>query len=176
MSNPITGFTPPVGSAQTAQNKLGTEQEQAGGGRSFSSVLEGGAQGTQATHQVSGANMEQMRVDLMQRIDRLPQSASNLTALLPEMLDNRTRMTLLKDAMNGAGGKQANMNLQGRFGQIEHEWGQIEGIMKSNKDLSTGELIGLQARMYQVSQHIEVLSKVVDQVTGGIKTVLNTNV
>ena len=48
--------------------------------------------------------------------------------------------------------------------------------MMSDRDLSTGELLGLQARLYQVSQHIEVMSKVVDQVTGGIKSILNTNI
>jgi hypothetical protein len=39
-----------------------------------------------------------------------------------------------------------------------------------------GELLGLQARLYQVSQQVEVMSKVIDQVTGGIKTILNTTV
>ena len=48
--------------------------------------------------------------------------------------------------------------------------------MRSDKDLSSGELLGLQARLYQVSQHIDVMSKVVDQMTSGIKTILNTNV
>ena len=50
------------------------------------------------------------------------------------------------------------------------------GRMGLLKNLSPGELLALQARLYQVSQHIEVMSKVVDQMAGGIKTVLNTNV
>jgi hypothetical protein len=37
-------------------------------------------------------------------------------------------------------------------------------------------LLGLQARLYQVAQHVEVVSKVIDQVTGGVKTILNTNI
>jgi hypothetical protein len=72
--------------------------------------------------------------------------------------------------------RPSGTDLRGRFGQIETEWNQVEAIMRSNKDLSTSELLGLQARLYQVTQHVEVLSKVVDQVTGGVKTILNTNV
>ena len=60
--------------------------------------------------------------------------------------------------------------------RLETDWLNVERIMTSDKGLSTGELLGLQARLYQVSQHVEVVSKVVDQVTGGIKTILNTNI
>ena len=67
-------------------------------------------------------------------------------------------------------------NLAGRFTQVENEYKAVEDIMKSDKSLSQGELLALQARLYQVSQHIEVMSKVVDQMAGGIKTVLNTNI
>ena len=73
-------------------------------------------------------------------------------------------------------GAPANTDLRGRLGQVENEWNQVEQIMRTSPDMSTGELLALQARLYQVSQHVEVLSKVVDQVTGGIKTILNTNV
>ncbi len=118
-----------------------------------------------------------MRLDLTERINRLPPGASNVSTLLPELIDTRTRLGMLRDVMTKSrGGTPVGTDLRGRFGQIENEWYQVEGIMKSNKDLSTTELLGLQARLYQVSQHVEVLSKVVDQVTGGIKTILNTNV
>ncbi len=66
--------------------------------------------------------------------------------------------------------------MSGQFTQVESEFKQVESIMKSDKNLSPGELLALQARLYQVSQHIEVMSKVVDQMAGGIKTILNTNV
>lgn len=183
MTLPISG----VGQEALAQN-LGQQklQQQGGtGGRSFENVLQeqagGGAQGKvpdTATQPptVSGAELERMRIDLTERINRLPPGQSNINALLPELIDSRTRLGMLRDVMSKSGGTPAGTDLRGRFGQIENEWNQVEGIMKSNKDLSTTELLGLQARLYQVSQHVEVLSKVVDQVTGGIKTILNTNV
>jgi hypothetical protein len=78
--------------------------------------------------------------------------------------------------MGGVGNTPKGTDLRGQFSKVEGEWHQLESIMKSDKDLSQGELLGLQARLYQVSQHVEVMSKVVDQVTGGVKTILNTNV
>lgn len=173
MSEPVSGITQTVLS-QLGQSRSGAENQTAG--RSFQSVLEGGNQVANQSSGVSGAQLDQMRVDLMQRLDRLPVGASPASALLPELLDSRTRLGLLKEVMNGVGQQPTGTNLQGRFGQLENEWSQVEKIMRSDKDLSTGELLGLQARLYQVSQHIEVLSKVVDQVTGGVKTILSTNV
>ena len=85
-------------------------------------------------------------------------------------------MGLLREAMNGVDNTPTGTNLKGMFGKVEGEWFNLEQFMRSDKDLSTGELLGLQARLYQVSQHIDVMSKVVDQMTSGIKTILNTNV
>jgi hypothetical protein len=159
------------------------QSQQNQGGRSFENVLRdtpGNSLNQSATGQqtgVSGAQLEQMRVELAQRIGRIPPGTSKINALLPEFIDSRTRMGLLKEAMASVGtNRRAEIDLHGRFAQVENEWSQIESIMRSNQDLSTGQLLGLQARLYQVSQHVEVMSKVVDQVTGGIKTILNTNV
>lgn len=189
MADPISG----VAQSAMSQHLDGEKMRQHGGagGRSFESVLQqtqgeppdaqttGGAgpERTGPERAVSGAKIEEMRHDLMRRVGDLPPGASNVTTLLPELIDTRTRLGMLRDVISQSGnGTPVGTDLRGRFGQIENEWNQVEGIMRSNKDLSTTELLGLQARLYQVSQHVEVLSKVVDQVTGGIKTILNTNV
>jgi hypothetical protein len=116
----------------------------------------------------------------MQRYQQLPEGVPKVTAIFPEYLDTKTRMSKFKDVLNQAVSSVGEMpqgkNVQGRFSQVEDEWLRLEGVMRSDKELSQGELLGLQARLYQVSQHIDVLSKVVDQMTGGVKTILNTNV
>ena len=184
MADPVSGIAQGNLSQQLEGQRL--QQQQGGGGRSFENVLrqqEGvGGQAaappdSSAPAPVSGAKIEQMRLDLMERVNKLPPGSPNVNALLPELLDSRTRLGMLRDVMSkpGAAGPSGT-DLRGRFGQIETEWNQVESIMRSNKDLSTTELLGLQARLYQVTQHVEVLSKVVDQVTGGVKTILNTNV
>jgi hypothetical protein len=189
MADPVSGIAQNVLSQQLEGQRL-QQQQQGGAGRSFESVLrqhegagapqQGGAppeSAAPATPPVSGAKIEQMRLDLMERVNRLPPGSPSAGALLPELLDSRTRLGMLRDVIsksNAPGSSQTD--LRGRFGQIETEWNQVEAVMRSNKDLSTTELLGLQARLYQVTQHVEVLSKVVDQVTGGVKTILNTNV
>lgn len=159
-------------------------QQHQSGGRSFESVLQNGGsrqgQDLNATlgqpTQISGAELERMRVDLMRRVSTLPPGTTNINALLPELIDSRTRLGLLKEAMSSMSRTPKSTDLRGQLSRVESEWYQLESIMKSNKNLSQGELLGLQARLYQLSQHVEVMSKVVDQVTGGVKTILNTNV
>ncbi len=160
-----------------------THQQSQKTGRSFESVLQntnrdGGdeASSTAPPATISGAQVEQRSGELTKRLADLPPNSSKITALFPELIDSRTRLGLLKEAIQSVGRTPGSSNLHGRLGHIEERWYQLETIMKSNKDLSMGELLGLQAQLYQVSQHIEVMSKVVDQVTGGIKTILNTNV
>lgn len=182
MSDPVSGIL-----SHTLSQQVGgaaqQPQHQKEGGRSFESVLQqGGGQGGDLHNpagqpaQVSGAELERMRVDLQQRIERLPADTSNVKALLPELIDSRTRLSLLREAIGSTGNTPKGTDLRGQFAKVEGEWQQLESIMKSDKELSQGELLGLQARLYQVSQHVEVMSKVVDQVTGGVKTILNTNV
>ena len=183
MADPISGIGHSVLSQNLGQEKL--QQQSGGGGRSFEGVLrqqgapqepQGAAQAPEQAEGVSGAKLEQMRLDLMNRVKGLPPGAPNVNALLPELIDTRTRLGMLRDVMSKSHGTPVGTDLRGRFGQVENEWNQVESVMRSNRELSTTELLGLQARLYQVTQHVEVLSKVVDQVTGGIKTILNTNV
>jgi hypothetical protein len=182
MSDSIAGVMSQSGMANSLSAAL-RQSQQNQGGRSFQDVL--GSQNARNTTgsslaeqpaQVSGAQLERMRVELAQRINNLTPGSSKINALLPELIDSRTRMGLLREAMKGVGPQAQGTDLRGRFAQVENEWLNIESLMRSNKDLSTGELLGLQARLYQVSQHVEVMSKVVDQVTSGIKTILNTTV
>lgn len=181
MSDPISGVA--GGAAQHMHNAA--KQQTDAGGRSFESVLQqdGGAQQTPGG-QVSQAPAsqlpqvpEQARLDLLQRVGSLPPGASNVMALLPELLNPRIRMNMLQQAMNGAGNTPRAEDLRGQLSKLEGDWGQMDQFMKTFKgDMSQGELLLWQQRLYQVTQHVEVLSKVVDQATGGIKTILNTNV
>ena len=183
MADPVSGVAGGAASQNLGGERLRQQQEASGGGRSFESVLQQqqadaqqAAGGLGPERNISGAQLERMRLDLMERINQLPPGAPNVSALFPELIDSKTRLGMLRQVMSKSGAPQVGTDLRGRLGQVENEWYSVESVMKSNKDLSTTELLGLQARLYQVSQHVEVLSKVVDQVTGGIKTILNTNV
>lgn len=171
---------------QMGGNSLAMEKQaqQSQNQRSFENVLQSGnnqaAETQSATNGISNPKLETMRLDLIDRYQNLPNGVPKVSAIFPEFVDTKTRMSNFRMMLNKAVGSNGNTpqatNVQGRFSQVENEWYQLEQIMRSDKDMSQGELLGLQARLYQVSQHVDVLSKVVDQMTSGVKTILNTNV
>lgn len=185
MSDPISGI---AGNALSSHMKGAAKQmqQQETGGRSFESVLQNGGQGSNAgatgtpAPQAAGSELSQVpekaRLDLLQRVGGLPPGTPNVLALLPELLNAKSQTGWLKEAMSKMGNTPKATDLRGTLGHVENEWSQFDTILKSGKDLSQGDLLVLQGRLYQLTQHIEVLSKVVDQMTGGIKTILNTNV
>ena len=161
--------------SQTAQN----------GERSFESIMQKNNQpaeiGTEnKADKIADPKLDAMRVDLMRRYENLPEGTPKVTAIFPEYLDTKTRMSAFRNILNQAIGSNGNnpqaTDIKGKFAQVENEWLKLDNVMRSDKELSQGEMLGLQARLYQVSQHIDVLSKVVDQMTSGVKTILNTNV
>lgn len=192
MSEPVSIVAKAAFQQPDAQANL---KSQTGGGKAFEEVLQNGANKTQTpdanqqtatsansqpVDRVQNSKLDQLQVDLTNRVNGLGGGQSPLTKfdILPDLLNTKGRMGLLGEALgkNNIKTSPNGNNILGRFGQVENEYKDIENMMKSNKDFSPGELLGLQARLYQVGQHIEVMSKVVDQVTGGIKTILNTNV
>ena len=188
MSHPIA----PIVSQGLPQQGGGAEpvKQQGGSGRSFQSVLEGAtapnasdtaagrkSDQLQVRTKTSGARIDQLRLELMERTKHLPSDRESLERILPEMSGIPSRRNMLQEAMRGIKSPVlAGNDFKTILSEIENRWLNVERIMTSDQNLSTGELLGLQARLYQVSQHVEVVSRVIDQVTGGIKTILNTNV
>lgn len=183
MASPIQAVTP--NQAPQESQKATKEQNQQATKRSFESVLQNSQSETESQKTAepepaikqSGARIEQLRLELMQKTDQIKSQAKSLDAMIPDLSDGRTRRGLLQEAMKGIKSPSlGGTDFKSVLGQLENQWLNVERIMTSDKTLTTGELLGLQARLYQVSQHVEVVSKVMDQVTGGIKTILNTNI
>lgn len=186
MADPVSGVAGGKMS-QHLNNATQQAQQNQGGGRSFDSVLQegagdrGGSAPAGRPPQAPGTGLpevpEQARLDLIQRAGSLPPGTPNVTALLADLLYPRTKMNAMRPAVNGMGGSPEANDVRGQFAKVEGEWNEINGFLKSYKgDLSQGDLLFWQQRLYQITQHVEVMSKVVDQATGGIKTILNTNV
>ncbi|HQU86563.1 MAG TPA: hypothetical protein PKY59_25755 [Pyrinomonadaceae bacterium] len=159
-------------------------ETQTNGKRSFESYLQKNepaqkveTQETQTTPEPKNQpKLDEIQSQLEAANQKYKQESGRLNEMLPDFLKT-SRTSLIREAYNHNQGNQITSdNLQGRFEQVEKEYKDVEAIMRSDKNLSQGELLALQARMYQVGQHIEVMSKVVDQMAGGIKTVLNTNI
>ena len=186
MSEPISGV---AGGAMSQHTNAGARQaHQQAGGNLFESVLQqngqtpgeaagpAGAQAPPAASPELGQVPEAARVELINRVGSLPPGAPNVLALLPDQLGTKFRLDGIREALSAMGGSPRATDLRGSLGNLEKMWSEFDSILKSGKELSQGDLLVLQGRLYQLTQHVEVLSKVVDQVTGGVKTVLNTNV
>lgn len=187
MSDAVSGII----QKQLSSNMQGMQNQQSQQtqtGRSFENILQNGnqqpaeAQGSQNIPNITGdKKLDGMRLDLINRYQNLPQGVPSVSAVFPEYLDTKTQMggfkKILNDALNsGLNNNSQSKGVLGKFTDVETEFKALDSIMRSDKNMSQGELLSVQARLYQVSQHIDVLSKVVDQMTSGVKTVLNTNV
>ncbi len=166
---------------QTVENQSVKQQAQTQNKTSFENHMQKD-QNTQNPNQTSSSGvqlqgkMDQLQSDLTQRLQQANPIGNNFSDIPKELLDSKSRLSLLREANTKLGSSTLPGGFEGRLSQTENEYKQIDSLMKSDKNLSPGELLALQAKLYQVSQHIEVMSKVVDQMAGGIKTVLNTNV
>ena len=122
--------------------------------------------------------LDQIQEDLQKRTQAPDTDPARMTKMLQDIMgESGGRMSMLKDAYNNLGRTaKVPSDLRGNLVNTESEWNAVQQIMNSDKNLSQGELLALQQRLYMVSQHVEVMSKVVDQMAGGIKTVLNTNI
>lgn len=120
-----------------------------------------------------------LRQSLEQEYQRVPLSPGESTRQLlgSQLTELRNPINYLRDAVGGLNRTPTGSDLNGMFKNIETEWFDLEQALRTVNDYTTGgQLLGLQARLYKVAQHIEVMSKVVDQTTGGLKTIINTNV
>ena len=180
MSEAITGLIQQT-LQQTLENQSVKQQSQTSQTKpSFEETLQK-TQQVESTEQTktSGVQLQdkldQLQTQLIQKNQSINSEQTNTNEISKELLDNKSRMSLLKEAYSEMGSPKMNGGFADHLVNLENSNKEIESIMKSDKNLSPGELLALQARLYQVSQHIEVTSKVVDQMAGGIKTVLNTN-
>jgi hypothetical protein len=138
-------------------------------------VSESAMQKTQET--LKNPAIEKIQADLQNTMQQFPRtSPTSKSDLLPDYDMLNGRVSVLKDVMQGLTKAPDASGLRDYMKRTENMYGDVVSMMNSNKDLRPGELLTLQARMYMISQHIDVMSKVVDQMTGGIKTVLNTNI
>lgn len=122
---------------------------------------------------------ESFRQNLQQELQRTPMAPGDTTSQMLQGQFNSLRnpVSYLRDAVGGLNRTPQGSDLKGMLNNLEVEWFDLEKSLRTVNELTTGgQLLGLQARLYKVAQHIEVMSKVVDQTTGGLKTVINTNV
>jgi hypothetical protein len=93
--------------------------------------------------------------------------------------DNRSKLESLRAELDRVGGVQEDSKVGNFLSGLDKEFSSLEGIMNNidiNAPINPLEMIKLQSKMEHISEHVEILSKVVDQISSGIKTVLQTNI
>lgn len=189
MSDMVSGLAGQI-FQKIADQQTNVRFEQRTGGQSFENVLQQTGSTDKVadersnpnvkTEPVSAQTLEELRIELARQIREIDQSnrtAPDFDKLFESMMSGKSRLGMMREVYSEIPNTSKVTNdLPGRFVQVENEYKAVEAIMHSDKNLSSGQLLALQARLYQVGQHIEVMSKVVDQMAGGIKTILNTNV
>jgi hypothetical protein len=63
-----------------------------------------------------------------------------------------------------------------RVAAAQRRLDQILALAQTGRTFTPGQLIALQARVFEASQSVDVASKVVDRATGGVKQILQTQV
>lgn len=171
---------------QQTQDNQGIKQNpaQTPSGKSFESHLQDKVQAavdqtkTEKAGIETSSKLEQIQAELQKKTQTPESDPAKMTQLLKDIMgESGGRMSMLKEAYDKLGKtSKVPSDLSGTLINTEREWNAVQQIMNSDKNLTQGELLALQQRLYMVSQHVEVMSKVVDQMAGGIKTVLNTNI
>jgi hypothetical protein len=161
------------------------QQNQAQTKTSFEETLQKAKQPTQVPDAAMQRTQEsfnnpavnQIQADLQNSYQQIPQVApTSKSSLMPELDMLNGRMSMLREMNQGLTKSPDASGLKDYMSRTENMYGDVVKMMNSDRDLRPGELLTLQARMYMISQHIDVMSKVIDQMTGGVKTVLNTNI
>lgn len=123
------------------------------------------------------SNEDRMRVahELRLNIERSKQPPAEVGRV--EMKNTEMRIESLRDRVKTLPPEPVFEPLRARFNNIETVFQRSADYLNglSGKD-SPADVLKIQLEMYQLSQNIELVSKVVDQVNGGIKSILQTQV
>jgi hypothetical protein len=110
---------------------------------------------TNATHKIDAAPSTNVLLQARESNEALPSTKVGATA--------KTQESQLAALLERVSTGQDKMN-------------EIMNLAMSGKQFSPSELIGIQAMTYQFTQELDLVSKVVEKATSGIKQTLNTQV
>ena len=126
--------------------------------------------------QVSLQQKKVLEADLTKRLGQ-PGATSPQKAFAVDMKRAKVQVDQLTSRVNALPKTPAFEPLRQRLTSIDsqfHSTGQLVHSLKGTE--STGDLMKVQVQMYQLTENLELMSKVVEQVTSGVKSILQTQV
>jgi len=111
-------------------------------------------------------------------MDRLRKDTETGAEATEKSMDGKDKIIVERPGMVGKKTTE-NKILQDVFRNLESGHKKIDSILKlslSGVKLSQQELLTLQMRVYRFTQEVELISKIVEKGTSGIKQVINTQI
>jgi hypothetical protein len=96
--------------------------------------------------------------------------------LRPELKDGKAALEKVTSAVNKLPQQSAFNPLRERLNVIEQQYQRSSTLVNGMKSMDPKSLLRAQVQLYEVSENLELLSKVVDHVSSGVKTIMQTQV
>lgn len=128
---------------------------------------------------VSDDHIQMASRETQEMFDRIVQPGSEVQGYQSIFYDNRSKIESLRAEIDKVGASNETGKVGNYLEGIDKELGSLEGILNSidpNTPVSSMDMLKLQTKMHHISEHVTIISKVVDQISSGIKTILQTNV
>jgi hypothetical protein len=129
-----------------------------------------------AVKQVSLEQRKVLETDLSRRLaETKPASVQHLFA--PNMKDAKDAIHNLTNRVNALPQTSVFDPVRKRLANIDSQFQSVGKLLNSAQGTqSQADLMKLQVHMYQLSENLELMSKVVEQMTSGMKSILQTQV
>ena len=94
----------------------------------------------------------------------------------PQMKNVAAGIDKVSQAVNRIPPQSSSGAIRDRLNAIEQQYQRSGALIQRLKDMDPKSLLNAQVQLYQLSENVELLSKVVDQLRSGAKTVMQTQV
>jgi hypothetical protein len=163
----IAGEKGNAGAAKTGESKFDKVRAQ---------LQDDSSRGVQIPPEITKVSPEQrnaLQADLTKRLQGT-KTHSPQAIFKPEMKRAKEGLQHLTKRVNELPKTAAFDPLRQRLASIDSQYQATGQLLNSTSHASPEELLKLQMQMYQMSENLEVMSKVVEQVTTGMKSILQT--
>ncbi len=135
------------------------------------------AQSATMPNSVTQVSTEQRRVLEGQLRRKMQRAKTPQEIFRPDMQQSRVQLERMQARVEKMPKSPAAESVKKRLAFIEDKFQASEKVLQGlNKMDSPRELLKLQMEMYMLTQNIEIVSKVVEQTTGGVKQIMQTQV
>jgi len=144
-----------------------------------SRMLDEQAERTEIPPEVKQVSTEQQKVlqaDLAQRVEKMG-TTSPAELFATNLTQAKAGVQQLTNRVNALPKTPAFDPIRQRLASIDAQYRQAGDLLSSlDGKQSQGDLVKIQLQMYQLTENLELMSKVVEQVSSGVKSVLQTQV